>query len=279
MQVFSTISAVRAARPRIGTLGFVPTMGFLHDGHLSLVRRAVTECDNVAVSIFVNPTQFCPGEDFSRYPRNMEHDLALLREAGVTFVFTPEPAEMYPPRFATSIDVGAVAHPLEGAVRPGHFSGVATIVCKLFNIVQPARAYFGQKDAQQCAVIRQLVADLNLPIEIVTGEIIRNSEGLALSSRNSYLSEADRTRATVLHAALQAARTQVEAGERNVDVLKTVIRDILTREPDFLVDYISIADPDSLHELSRIEHKSLASLAVRVGPTRLLDNVILQPVL
>ncbi|NHN85602.1 pantoate--beta-alanine ligase [Acetobacter musti] len=277
MQVLPTIAEIREARKSLDQPGFVPTMGFLHDGHLSLIRRAIEECGDVVVSIFVNPTQFGPAEDFSRYPRDMERDLAFLREAGVALVFTPNPDEMYPPGFATAIDVGPVAQPLEGAVRPGHFSGVATVVCKLLNIVQPARAYFGQKDIQQCAVIRRLVADLNMPVEIVVGGTVRNTEGLALSSRNAYLSETEQAQATVLHRALQAARTQVELGERNAHVLKAVIGDMLTGEPGLSVDYISVADPDDLRELEWIRDRAVASLAVRVGKTRLLDNVFLTP--
>ncbi len=277
MQVLPTIAEIREARKNLDQPGFVPTMGFLHDGHLSLIRRAIEECGDVVVSIFVNPTQFGPAEDFSRYPRDMERDLALLREAGVALVFTPNPDEMYPPGFATAIDVGPVAQPLEGAVRPGHFSGVATVVCKLLNIVQPARAYFGQKDIQQCAVIRRLVADLNMPVEIVIGGTVRNTEGLALSSRNAYLSETEQAQATVLHRALQAARTRVELGERNANVLKALIGDMLTGEPGLSVDYISIADPDDLRELERVTDRSVASLAVHIGKTRLLDNVFLTP--
>lgn len=276
MRVISEISEIRNVRKEFSTLGFVPTMGFLHEGHLSLVRRAHAECGAVAVSIFVNPTQFAPTEDLSRYPRNMERDLALLAEAGVAFVFTPQPSEMYPPGFATSIDVGPVTHPLEGAVRPGHFSGVATVVTKLFNIVQPTRAYFGQKDAQQCAVIRRLVTDLDIPVEIVIGQIVRNENGLALSSRNAYLTEQERTRATLLHEALDEASRLAQSGERKAHVLKAAIATVLAREPAFTTDYISIADPQTLQELDHLEGEALASLAVRVSGTRLLDNVLLR---
>lgn len=278
MQVFSTIADVRAARKALpGTLGFVPTMGFLHEGHLSLVRAAAAACDAVAVSIFVNPTQFAPGEDLDSYPRALERDLALLKEAGVAFVFTPKNEEMYPPGFATSIDVGPVSRPLEGAVRPGHFSGVATVVCKLFNIVQPDRAFFGQKDAQQCAVLRRMVTDLNIPTEIVVCPIVRAPDGLALSSRNSYLSDDERRRATLLSQALNAAREKAEAGERSVETLKTAIAATLMQDPDLTSDYLSIACPDTLAELDTLDRPALASLAVRVGSTRLLDNMMLHP--
>lgn len=277
MNVFSSIADVRAARASMtGTLGFVPTMGFLHEGHLSLVRRAKAECDAVAVSIFVNPTQFVAGEDLDRYPRALERDLALLREAGVAFVFTPQAHDMYPPGFATSIDVGPVALPLEGSSRPGHFSGVATVVTKLFNIVQPTKAFFGQKDAQQCAVIRRLVTDLNMPLDVIICDTVRNESGLALSSRNAYLGEDERQRASLLHAALQTAKEYVGKGERNAETVRRTMQDMFAREPDFIVDYISIADPISLAELDRIENEALVSLAVRVGTTRLIDNMLVR---
>ncbi|MFT8720051.1 pantoate--beta-alanine ligase [Acetobacter sp.] len=277
MNVFSSIADVRAARASMtGTLGFVPTMGFLHEGHLSLVRRAKAECDAAAVSIFINPTQFVAGEDLDRYPRALERDLALLREAGVAFVFTPQAQDMYPPGFATSIDVGPVAFPLEGASRPGHFSGVATVVTKLFNIVQPTKAFFGQKDAQQCAVIRRLVTDLNMPLDVIICDTVRNESGLALSSRNAYLDEDERHRASLLHAALQTAKEYVGKGERNAETVRRTMRDMFAREPDFIVDYISIADPISLAELDRIENEALVSLAVRVGTTRLIDNMLVR---
>ncbi|NHN87137.1 pantoate--beta-alanine ligase [Acetobacter sp. LMG 1627] len=278
MQVLSSIAAVREARAAVGaTLGFVPTMGFLHEGHLSLVRRAKTECGAVAVSIFINPTQFAPGEDLDRYPRALERDLDLLRGAGAAFVFTPQAAEMYPPGFATSIDVGPVARPLEGAVRPGHFSGVATVVTKLFNIVQPTRAYFGQKDGQQCAVIRRLVTDLNMPLEVMVCDTVRSESGLALSSRNSYLGAEERERAVLLHESLRAAQARVAAGERDASVVREVVRSVLAREPAFAVDYVSVADPLELNELEWIGDEALVSLAVRVGATRLIDNMVVRP--
>lgn len=277
MQIVSTIADARKIRASLnGTLGFVPTMGFLHEGHLSLVRRAREECDAVAVSIFVNPTQFSPNEDLNRYPRALERDLSLLKEAGVSFVFTPDAGEIYPPGFATSIDVGDVAKPLEGAVRPGHFSGVATVVTKLFNIIQPTKAFFGQKDAQQCAVIKRLVTDLNIPVDVVICDIVRNEKGLALSSRNSYLTDSEQERALLLHDSLGKARERIASGERNAASIKTLISDILSKDPDFSVDYISVADPDSLTELDSVDDEALISLAVKVGDTRLLDNILVR---
>ncbi|GBQ29002.1 pantoate--beta-alanine ligase [Acetobacter estunensis NRIC 0472] len=277
MQVYSSIAELRAGRRSFTEkLGFVPTMGFLHEGHLSLVRRARTECHTVAVSIFVNPTQFAVDEDLDRYPRALERDLDLLQKEGVAFVFTPTPQEMYPPGFATSIDVGPVAQPLEGALRPGHFAGVATVVSKLFNIVQPTHAYFGQKDAQQCAVIRRMVRDLDIPVEIVIGDIVRSANGLALSSRNAYLNETERSRAVMLSAALSAASTEIAAGERDPVRLRAIIRDTLAREPALVVDYVSIADPLTMQELDHLIDGAVISLAVRVGATRLLDNYVVQ---
>ncbi|MCH4090928.1 pantoate--beta-alanine ligase [Acetobacter sp.] len=277
MQIVSTIAAARETRARLdGTLGFVPTMGFLHEGHLSLVRRAQEECDAVAVSIFVNPTQFAPDEDLNRYPRALERDLSLLREAGVSLVFTPDAGEIYPPGFDTSIDVGEVSRPLEGAFRPGHFSGVATVVAKLFNIIQPTKAFFGQKDAQQCAVISKLVTDLNIPVEVVVCDIVRNEKGLALSSRNSYLSKSEQERALLLHDSLGKAEGHIAAGERNASTIRALIGDILSKDADFCVDYISVADPHTLTELENIDDEALISLAVRVGATRLIDNVVVR---
>ncbi|NTW04184.1 MAG: pantoate--beta-alanine ligase, partial [Oscillochloris sp.] len=220
MNVIATIDAFRQVRASFAKLGLVPTMGYLHAGHLSLVRQARQECGAVAVSIFVNPTQFGPNEDFSRYPRNMEHDLELLAEAGVDLVFTPEPAEMYPRDFGTAVVLPAADDVLEGSARPGHFRGVATVVCKLLNIAQPTRAYFGQKDAQQTVVVRQMVRDLNIPTEIVVSPTVREPDGLALSSRNTYLTPEQRRAATVLYRALTAARERYAAGERAGEALR-----------------------------------------------------------
>ena len=275
MQVIHTIADLRTARAGLTHVGFVPTMGFLHKGHISLVRRARAECGAVAASIFVNPTQFGPAEDLARYPRDLPRDLALLETAGADLVFTPEPAEIYPPGFDTQVLVGGITGVLEGAARPGHFAGVATVVAKLFNIVQPDVAYFGQKDAQQCAVIRKLVADLNLPVEIVVAPTVRDPDGLALSSRNSYLTPAQRAAAPVLFQALTAARAAFDGGERDAGRLREIMRRTIAAQPEAQVDYLSLADPQTLRELARVEGQALASLAVRFGATRLIDNLLL----
>jgi pantoate--beta-alanine ligase len=272
MKVLTTVAEMRAARAAVGDLGLVPTMGFLHVGHLSLVARAQSECPAVAASIFVNPTQFAPNEDLARYPRDLPRDLGLLEAAGVDLVFAPEPAEMYPPGFNATIEIGGVTDVLEGAVRPGHFAGVATVVAKLFNIVQPTRAYFGQKDAQQSVVIRKLVRDLNMPVEMVVAPTVREADGLALSSRNSYLTPAERAAAPAIYRALSAARARFEAGERDAEVLRQAMRVGLA---GFAIDYVSVADADTLSELDRIERPALASLAARLGSTRLIDNILL----
>lgn len=251
-------------------------MGYLHEGHLALVRRAKAECEHVAVSIFVNPTQFGPNEDLARYPRDVPRDLALLREAGVDLVFAPMPDEMYPPGYSTYVEVEHVTAPLEGARRPGHFRGVATVVCKLFNIVQAQRAYFGQKDAQQTVVIRQMVRDLNLPIEIVIVPTVREADGVALSSRNVYLSPAQRAAAPTLYRALQQAQALYAHGERAAETLRAAMQAVLAQQPLAQIDYVSVADPHTLQELhGRIEHGALLSLAVRFGTTRLIDNILL----
>jgi pantoate--beta-alanine ligase len=275
MQVLRTVAEMRAARAGYSDVGFVPTMGYLHAGHMSLVARAKAECATVGASIFVNPTQFGPNEDLSRYPRDMPRDLGLLEAAGVDFVFAPEPAEMYPPGFDLSIAVGGVTGVLEGAVRPGHFAGVATVVAKLFNIVQPTRAYFGQKDAQQSVVIRKLVRDLNIPVEVVVAPTVREADGLALSSRNSYLTPEQRAVAPVIFRALNEAKRRFDAGERDASVLRGATRDTITAEPQMQVDYVSAADPLTLRELATVERQALVSVAVRLGATRLIDNLIL----
>lgn len=276
MRVLNTVAEFRVARRNLaGELGCVPTMGFLHEGHLALVRRARAELPFVAVSIFVNPTQFGPNEDLSRYPRDMPRDLALLEAEGVDLVFAPPPHEIYPPHFGTMIDVGPIAEPLEGAARPGHFRGVATVVCKLFNIMQPQRAYFGQKDAQQTLVIRRMVADLNLPVDVVICPTIREPDGLAMSSRNVYLAPAERRAATVLIRALRAAEERYQAGERSGDALRSLMRSVLDTEPLARPEYVSVADLESLHEVTTLAQTALASLAVRIGTTRLIDNLIL----
>ena len=276
MMIVSTLDELRSARAILdGPVGFVPTMGFLHDGHLSLVKRAVEECNSVVVSIFVNPTQFGPTEDLSAYPRDMERDLRLLEPLGVNLVWTPTPEIMYPDGYQTWVEVNALTGFLEGVQRPGHFRGVTTVVAKLFNGVQPARAYFGQKDAQQAAVIRQMVRDLNFPLEVVVCPIVREPDGLAMSSRNAYLNPEQRQAATVLHQSLSAAREAYDAGERDTEQLRAIMRDKLATEPLAQVQYVSCADYDTLEELEIILGKALLSMAVFVGKTRLIDNFVL----
>jgi pantoate--beta-alanine ligase len=276
MRVVHTIAEARAVRRALpGTWGFVPTLGYLHEGHLSLIRRARAENDRVAVSIFVNPTQFGPHEDYARYPRDLERDLRLLEPLGVDLVFVPSAEEMYPPGFQTWVIVEEVSRPLEGASRPGHFRGVATVVAKLFHILQPDRAYFGQKDAQQTVVIRRMVQDLNIPVEIVICPTVREPDGLAMSSRNTYLNPEERRSATVLFRALQIAKARYEAGERDAERLREAMREVIRAEPLARIDYVSVADPETLRELEQVEGPALLSLAVYIGTTRLIDNIML----
>ena len=276
MKTVSTLVELRTARLLMdGTVGLVPTMGFLHEGHLSLVKRAKAECKHVAVSIFVNPTQFGPNEDLSKYPRDLERDLRLLESAGVDLVWTPAPEDMYLPGFQTWVQVEQMTLPLEGAQRPGHFRGVTTVVAKLFNAVQPTKAYFGQKDAQQATVIRQMTRDLNFPIEIVVCPIVREPDGLALSSRNVYLSPQERMAAAVLSRALTAAGSAYDKGERNAENLRLIMKDTLALEPLARMQYVSCADYDTLHELDEVKGKTLLSMAVFMGKTRLIDNLVL----
>jgi pantoate--beta-alanine ligase len=277
MLVIGNIPEFRAARAALqGRVGLVPTMGYLHEGHLALVRQAVAENDHVAVSIFVNPTQFGPTEDFNSYPRDPERDLQLLREAGVALVFMPPVSEMYPPGFQTYVEVTGVSQGLEGARRPGHFRGVATVVAKLFNIVQPDRAYFGQKDAQQVAVIQRMVADLAMPLQIVVVPTVRAADGLALSSRNSYLTPEQRQAAPVLYRALMAAKALFDSGNKSPEALRQAMCDVLNSEPLAQVDYVSAADASTLVELdSPTDRPILLSMAVRIGRTRLIDNLVL----
>ena len=276
MAVVSTLDELATARSLLDhPLGLVPTMGYLHEGHLSLARRAREECRSVAVSIFVNPTQFGPGEDLSTYPRDLERDLHLLEAAQVDLVWTPTPEIMYPRGFQTWVEVTDVGRPLEGAQRPGHFRGVATVVSKLFHAVQPARAYFGQKDAQQAAVIQQMTHDLNFPVEIVVCPTVREPDGLALSSRNTYLTPEQRRAAPVLYRALLAARAAYEKGERQAEALRRAATEILSSEPLAQVQYVSCADPETLQELDQLGSRALLSLAVFFGKTRLIDNLVL----
>lgn len=277
MKVTGSIAEFRRWRSGLGDLGFAPTMGFLHEGHMSLVRAARAENAAVAASLFVNPTQFGPGEDFDRYPRARERDLAMLTAEGCDLVFAPEVAEMYPKGFDAYITIGGVTEGLEGAVRPGHFTGVATVVAKLFNIVQPTRAYFGQKDAQQVAVIRKLVKDLDMPVEIRVVPTVREVDGLAMSSRNAYLSASERADALALWRALSAAKARFDAGERSAEAL----RDAMAAPVAAIgaaADYLSVADPDTLREIETVgDTGALLSLAVRIGATRLIDNLVLPP--
>ncbi len=262
---------------RRGTCGFVPTMGYLHEGHASLVRRARQDCNIVAVSIFVNPSQFGPGEDLASYPRDLPHDLQLLDGAGADIVFLPDVDLMYPAGFQTWVQVTNLSRPLEGAARPDHFRGVATVVLKLLNLVDPDTAYFGQKDAQQLAVIRRMAGDLALRTQIVGCPTSREPDGLARSSRNSYLNPAERAAATVVYRALCAARDAWRAGVSDASRLRTEMRRTLDDEPLVQVDYVSVADPETLGELEVASVGALALLAVRIGRARLIDNLVLEP--
>jgi pantoate--beta-alanine ligase len=278
MKVLSDVHAFREARRGMaGALGFVPTMGYLHEGHLMLVRRAKAENGAVAVSIFVNPTQFGPKEDFARYPRDPERDLSLLEKESTDLVFMPDPEEMYPQGFATWVDVERVTERLEGSIRPGHFRGVATVVAKLFNIVEPNRAYFGEKDAQQVVVIKRMAADLNMNLDVVVVPTHREPDGLAMSSRNVYLNTEERKAALVLWKSLSLARQLWSGQERSTQVVKQHMADLIRKEPLARIDYISIADPETLEELAEIRRSALVSLAVCVGKTRLIDNITLRP--
>jgi pantoate--beta-alanine ligase len=262
-----------AAVPR--PLGLVPTMGWLHDGHRSLMQRARADDATTIVTIFVNPRQFNEAADYQRYPRNETRDLAIVEEEGIDLVFAPPVDEIYLPGFDTSVSVGAVARPLEGAARPGHFDGVATVVAILFDLVGAERAYFGQKDAQQVMVIRQMARDLAIPTEVIACPTVREPDGLALSSRNVHLSPEERAAAPVLRRALLAATARWEAGERTGDRLREAMRETLAEEPLARPDYVSVADGTTLAELDRVEAPALLSLAVRFGDTRLIDNEVL----
>jgi pantoate--beta-alanine ligase len=275
MQVVTTVDGMRRLRSQaVGSVGFVPTMGYLHEGHLSLVRRARAENDVVIASIFVNPTQFGPTEDFEKYPRDPQRDLALLQQERTDIVFMPSAVEMYPEGFSTYIDVDGVTEVLEGAHRPGHFRGVATVVLKLFNIVQPTRAYFGQKDAQQVVVIRKMVNDLKLNVEVVPCPTVRETGGLAMSSRNVYLSPDERRAALILFRALSLSERLWRSGERDATKLRDRLHLLMAREPLASVDYISAAHPETLQELESMDGPTLISLAIRIGDTRLIDNLV-----
>jgi pantoate--beta-alanine ligase len=259
-----------------GSVGLVPTMGYLHEGHLSLARRARADNDHVVASIFVNPTQFGPKEDYQRYPRDPDRDLRLLEAEGADVVFIPSAEEMYPVGYDTWVEVGpSLTERLEGTARPGHLRGVTTVVAKLFEIVRPQRAYFGQKDAQQLAVIRRMAADLNMDVEVVGLPTMREADGLAMSSRNAYLSREERRAAIVLWRSLCRAEELFDAGERRAETIRQEMRAVLAKEPLAQVEYVSVAATDTLEELDSIAGLALVSLAVRLGRTRLIDNIVL----
>jgi pantoate--beta-alanine ligase len=270
----SVLSAVRKAGKRIG---LVPTMGALHEGHLSLVRASKNQCDYTVVSIYVNPIQFGPEEDFTEYPRTLSDDLNILAGCDTELVFAPGNSEMYPSGYCTWVDVGAEAEPLEGQCRPGHFRGVATVVLKLLNIVQPDAAYFGQKDYQQALVIRRLVADLNVPVEIRLCPIVREADGLAMSSRNRYLSPAARQQALVIWKSLQLAGDLVAQGQREADTIIARMRQAILAAKDARIDYIAFVNPDTLKPVDTLDDRTLAAVAVKIENTRLIDNCLLEP--
>ena len=281
VKICSDIAAVRQAcrqaRARGRRIGLVPTMGALHEGHLSLVRAAKAQCDHVAVSIFVNPTQFGPTEDLARYPRPFDQDVKLLEKEGVDIVFAPSVEEMYPEGGTTWVNVEGLSDKLDGRSRPGHFRGVATVVAKLFVATEPDVAFFGQKDAAQLAVIRRMARDLNFSVDVVACPIVREADGLAMSSRNSYLSAEDRGRALVLSRSLREVEKKFEAGERSPLKLIEAARNIVAHEPQVRLDYLEIVDPDTLDPVEGITKKTLVVVAAYVGTTRLIDNIVLNP--
>jgi pantoate--beta-alanine ligase len=268
-------TACRHASREGKTLGLVPTMGALHEGHLSLVRAAKAHCDVVAVSIFVNPLQFGPTEDFSKYPRTLERDSALLEDLDVDMVFVPSVAEMYPPAATTHVDVSDLSSKLDGGSRPGHFEGVATVVCKLFEIVRPDRAFFGQKDAAQVALLRKMVRDLDMDVKIVVCPIVREADGLAMSSRNAYLNPEQRKQALVLSCALREVKSAVEAGERDALRLAEIGTKFIASEPGAKLDYFAIVDADTLEPVASVSRGTLIAVAAWMGTTRLIDNMVL----
>jgi len=266
----------RQARAEGRPVGFVPTMGALHEGHMSLVRAAMAECQLVIASIFVNPTQFAPGEDLQKYPRTFEADRKRLEEAGVGYLFAPEAGDMYPQGFRTWVNVEGLSDRLEGRVRPGHFLGVTTVVLKLLEIVQPRKAYFGRKDAQQARLIQQMAHDLHLDSEIIVCPIVREPDGLAMSSRNAYLSPEERRAATVLHRALDGARRAIERGERDALRLIVSMREVIRGEPLAQPDYVELVDAETLEPVTRLRRTCLALVAARFGAARLIDNLLIE---
>lgn len=276
-EIKKTREIVKQAKAAGKTIGLVPTMGALHEGHLSLIRTCRQQCDYVVVSIFVNPTQFGPTEDLAKYPRPFERDCRLCRENGVDLLFTPTAGEMYPQKQTIWVDVETLGDHLCGVSRPGHFRGVCTVVTKLFNIVTPDVACFGQKDAQQLAIIRRMVRDLNMNVEICPCPTVREPDGLALSSRNQYLDSQQRQQALCLWQALRRAGEIVSAGQRDAQAIIAAMKEIIERQPQARVDYISIVDNELLQPISRLDRPSLIALAVYLGPTRLIDNIIVDP--
>jgi pantoate--beta-alanine ligase len=278
MEVAKTIQEVRnrvnAARNEGNKIGLVPTMGALHVGHISLIEAAVKDCDFVVVSIFVNPTQFCPGEDFEKYPRPLEADLEICKKAGVDVVFAPSPEQMYPVNNVTWVTVEKLTEPLCGRSRPGHFRGVTTVCTKLFNIVAPDSAYFGQKDAQQAIVIKRMAADLNMPLEIVICPTIREPNGLAVSSRNQYLTAQQKKDAANIYKSLQTCRRMIEAGTTETHEIIAEMQKILQQIPSGQIEYVSIVDAETLEGIDKIAGKVLAAVAIKVGPSRLIDNIL-----
>jgi len=282
MEIIRTISwmkqAARQARAENHVIGMVPTMGALHDGHISLLRRAKSECSKVVASIFVNPTQFGPNEDLSKYPRTFESDVAKLESAGVDILFAPDAKEIYPAGFTTYVTVEGLSDRLEGRSRPGHFRGVATVVLKLFEIVQPQFAFFGRKDAQQTRILQRMLQDLNSDVELVLCPIVREPDGLALSSRNAYLNPEERRAALILHRALEAARAEIARGTRDALTLQNVTRSVLSQEKLARVDYVEVAGADNFEPIVHIgAQPAYLLLAVFIGKTRLIDNLLIEP--
>ena len=279
MKIATTIAEVRAQvrewKQQGLTVGLVPTMGYLHEGHASLVKTSVQQCDRTVASVFLNPTQFGPGEDLETYPRDFEHDCALLTECGCDMVFHPEVSEMYPDGFATFVEVQSeMPRQLCGKTRPIHFRGVCTVVNKLFNIVQPDKAFFGQKDAQQLAIIKRMVADLNMNVKVYGCPIVREEDGLAKSSRNSYLSAEERKAALCLSRSVFAAQDLIEGGERNADIVRTAVREIIEAEPLAQIDYIEVVDLGNMQPVDSLGESGLVAIAVYIGKTRLIDNYL-----
>ena len=275
MKICHTIDEVRAARGEGKTVGLVPTMGALHEGHLSLVRMAKAQCDRVVVSIFINPLQFGPNEDLAKYPRDFERDRDLLEREGVDFIFAPGVEEMYPPGAITYVTVEGLSDKLCGRSRPGHFRGVTTVVSKLFHIVEPDRAFFGQKDAAQSAIIRRMVLDLNIPVQVVIAPIVREPDGLAMSSRNAYLDAPQRKSALVLSRSLKTLQERFNQGERNVQTLIEAGKRVFAEDPSVRLDYFEIVDPETLDPVHDLSHSALVAVAAFVGKARLIDNVVL----